>query len=151
LPSESAEDDENLFPFGQLRVLHDVRQVVGDDGLEQSKIRESCGTTLEIRLLSLCQEFRTALDSEDECVRESVDREGECDGRLKVAEDQRTGDQTVDLGLIGRIDLEGVDLEIVRRYRRCSGSDGGSHRRVLGIPLMRDGDVIRQSGAERAH
>jgi hypothetical protein len=61
---KGAQDDEDFLPFGQIGVLHNVRQVFGNDRLEQSKVRKSCGTLLKVGLLGLGQEIGTASNGE---------------------------------------------------------------------------------------
>ena len=72
LAGECAENNKDLLPLLQVGVLNDVVEIVGDNGLEETEVRERSSPALEVSLLSAGQELGTTLDSEKDGIRETV-------------------------------------------------------------------------------
>lgn len=72
---EGAENDEDLLPFREVGVLDDVGEVVGDDGLEESKVGEGGGSSFEVGLLGSSKKIGSSSNGEKDGIRESIRRE----------------------------------------------------------------------------
>jgi hypothetical protein len=55
LTGKRAKDDKNLLPILQVGILHDVRQIIGHDRLEETEVWQSRRATFEISPLRALQ------------------------------------------------------------------------------------------------
>jgi hypothetical protein len=102
LARKSAQDDENLSPFLDIRKLDNVAQIARNDTLEQPQVRAFC----EIGLLSLGEELGTTFNGEEDSIGITLGRQAQLNSRIKVAKHKGFGNESID----GRFSV-GVDLE----------------------------------------
>jgi hypothetical protein len=91
LVSEGAQGSHNLLPVREIGVVHNIPQVLADDGRKQTHVVGSTSLLREVVLLGLLNALRTTTDGDHEGIRHTVLLKGNLESLVELSKKQRAG------------------------------------------------------------